>query len=100
MGKEEKALESELASALSLPATLGKPRTTALKVGADKCQPDLTQCPETFTKKGSVCSAPATYSGPCVSELNLTGMGVEQKLAIAQQCKLEFPCQGDCAQDF
>jgi len=27
-------------------------------------------------------------------------MNFEQKLAVAQQCKVEFPCQGDCAQDF
>merc|ERR1711972_127359 len=64
------------------------------------CVPDFTKCPSNWNQKGVLCFANADYAGGCSSEADLSEMSAEQKMAFANACAVEFPCQEDCRQDF
>merc|ERR1711972_1176601 len=86
---EEQAIKAELASAMTSPAILGKPSRQVLETGF-KCQPDLMRCPKSWNKRGVLCYASSSYTGPCAPQAELLSMSAEQKLAFARICQVEF----------
>merc|ERR1711953_878090 len=88
----ERALERELATAVVSPSHLRKSNRRLQHSPGSICAPDFRACPKTWAQRGTVCSAPVEYSGPCASELNMSGMVPDQKMALARYCKLSFPC--------
>merc|ERR1711935_1112282 len=58
------------------------------------CQHDYNAvCPEGWTLSAeSLCLAPATYVGDCSYGVDVSLMGLTQKLAFAKKCIAPFPC--------
>lgn len=96
---EERALHAEILSAMASPSKLGTP-PHEMPAPLGSCQQDFTACPVDWRQKGTLCYADASYSGPCNPVFDPSDMGDEQKFAYARQCKVDFPCQGECALDF
>lgn len=96
---EEQAIKKDLAKAMATPSTVGIPERR-MPVAVSQCQPDLTKCPRHWDPRGVLCYANPSYTGPCALEADLINMNVEEKLAFSRFCKVDFPCQEDCLQDF
>lgn len=92
-------MRAEITSAMSSPAQLGAP-VHEMPVPAGGCQKDSSACPLGWRSKGVLCYAGASYAGPCAPVYDQSDMSEEARFAFARQCKVEFPCQGDCVLDF
>jgi len=97
---EQQAAEDALRVAMSSPSRIGTPDRSIQQNSPSACLPDFTKCPEEWNKNGMLCTAGDAYSGRCAAEADLSAMSVEQKLAFASFCSVQFPCQEDCSQDF
>lgn len=60
------------------------------------CLPDVNRCPSGWEEHGNLCVATSTYTGLCNPSAALSDMTVEEKLAFARYCQVEFPCQENC----
>jgi len=96
----EKAIEKEMAMALSKQPQVGAPETPASMSVPLKCLPDLNKCPKSWSSQGSSCLPPASYTGPCTQSVVFFDLAVDEKLALARYCKASFVCQEECAQNF
>ena len=89
---EEKHIKSSLRAAMQSPSVLGQPRLITVARSGAACEPDFAKCPVGWSGGVSQCTAGGDYTGPCASQLDLAGMGSEQKLAVARFCGVQFPC--------
>jgi len=97
---EEQAIETDLAAALKSPLTVGKFK---MQQGSEielACLPDVNRCPKGWQLQGSLCIVAQSYKGACKSSTALFDMGVQERLAFARYCQVEFPCQESCVQNF
>ena len=88
---EEKSIEEAVAAAMQTPPTIGKADRT-MPSAAKACEPDFSACPLNTEKKGAVCVATESYTGPCASEMPVLSMTPEQAFAFSRACKVTFPC--------
>lgn len=98
--REEATIRGDIAEAMRSPSVLGKPvRSMPRSEQVLKCLPDLSACPEGWSRNGALCFASAGYSGPCISPVAIDALAAPEKMAYARQCKVSFPCQQDCEVD-
>jgi len=91
---EENDVEESIAGAMaSTPAKLGKPEYEFTSEPG-KCPLDYESCPTGWSSRGVICSADgAAYHGPCEHELDLAGLSIAAKKALAAYCAVTFPCR-------
>jgi len=94
-----KKVEHDLENAALAPVKLDTPQLQMPSHG-EACTPDVSQCPNGWSRHGLSCVAPATYIGDCPRSLDVFRMNINQRLAVATECRVSFPCQADCDQDF
>ena len=80
-----------MAIAMQTPPEIGKADRT-MPSATKACEPDFSACPLNTEKKGAVCVATASYTGPCISEMPVPSMTPEQAFAFSRACKVTFPC--------
>lgn len=96
----ERALQQQLAQAMSSPSTVAKAdRESVSLVSEPACAPDPSKCPVAWVQRGLSCQAPEAYRGPCPRRISVNGLSIEQTLAMAAYCDVDLPCK-DCAEDF
>lgn len=96
----EQAIEKNITQALKSPTAVRAPK---LEVGDDvelTCLADVNRCPKGWQRQGRLCVAMQGYTGPCTSSTSLFDMNVQERLAFARYCQVEFHCQENCIQNF
>jgi len=100
----EQIMEANLISSMTPSAQFGEFGKLAVSVELAQrdasCTVDYTKCPVNWAQKEALCIAKSAYAGPCLHEINLSGISMEEKRGLAKYCKLQFPCQDDCHMDF
>merc|ERR1740139_800704 len=85
---------------MKLTPTVGKPNIELRSGSKLGCLSDVNRCPKGWQQQGSLCIATSSYLGACKPRTPLFDMGMEEKLAFARYCQVEFHCQEDCIQNF
>ena len=89
---DEQRIHERLRDAMRSPSVPGHPEGAKTRAAIAPCAPDFSRCPVGWSGPGPSCIAPSVYAGPCASRLDFTGLGDEQKFAIARYCGLMFAC--------
>eukprot|EP00411_Alexandrium_monilatum_P009463 CAMPEP_0175327388 /NCGR_PEP_ID=MMETSP0093-20121207/75015_1 /TAXON_ID=311494 /ORGANISM="Alexandrium monilatum, Strain CCMP3105" /LENGTH=496 /DNA_ID=CAMNT_0016624407 /DNA_START=58 /DNA_END=1549 /DNA_ORIENTATION=+ len=97
---EEEVIRASLQAAVKMPAKVGRAVRGEEPAGGLECQPDLATCPELWDRRGGLCYASPSYTGPCAGRVDFFVMGDEQKMAFARYCDVRFRCQSSCDTNF
>lgn len=99
--QEELASEIDSQSPVLNNAGVSRALTQANQLAAtlveqdDLCEREWSApCPDGWTLTGSFCSAPASYSGACAVNMELSSKSIREKAALSSECHFSWPCTG------